>query len=54
VIMANEPVSHKFFEITQPMNDYTYDYSVKWIKQDGQQISKNYTDSAGIIFIDNL
>lgn len=54
VIMANEPVSDKFFEITQPMNDYTYDYSVKWIKQDGQQISKNYTDSAGIIFIDNL
>lgn len=54
VIMANEPVSDKFFEITQPLNDYAYDYSVKWIKQDGQQTSKNYTDSSGIIFIDNL
>ncbi|MCU0459076.1 MAG: hypothetical protein MUE37_08310 [Bacteroidales bacterium] len=54
IIMANEPVSDKFFEITQPVNDYTYEYTVKWIKQDGQQISKNYSDSSGIIFIDNL
>lgn len=54
VIMANEPLRDKFFEITQPLNDYTYEYTVKWIKQDGQQISKNYSDSSGIIFIDNL
>jgi hypothetical protein len=26
----------------------------KWIKKDGQQISKNIKDSTGIIFIDNF
>jgi hypothetical protein len=54
VIMTNEPISDKFFEITQPQNEYDYTYSIKWIKQDGQQISKNFTDNSGIIFIDNL
>jgi hypothetical protein len=54
VIMTSEPVSDKFFEITQPLNEYEYNYSIKWIKQDGQQINKNFTDSSGIIFIDNL
>ncbi len=54
VIMTNEPITDKSFEITQPLNEYDYSYSIKWIKQDGQQISKNFTDSSGIIFIDNL
>jgi hypothetical protein len=54
VIVTSEPVSDKFFEITQPLNEYEYNYSIKWIKQDGQQINKNFTDNAGIIFIDNL
>jgi hypothetical protein len=54
VIMTNEPVSDKFFEITQPLNEYDYSYSIKWIRQDGQQINKSFTDNSGIIFIDNL
>jgi len=54
VIMASDPVSDKFFEITQPQNEYEYSYSIKWIKQDGQQINRSFTDNAGIIFIDNL
>lgn len=54
VIMTDEPVSDKFFEITQPQNEYDYSYSIKWIRQDGQQINKSFTDNSGIIFIDNL
>jgi hypothetical protein len=54
VIMTTEPINDKFFEITQPLNDYDYSYSIRWIKQDGQQINKTFTDSSGIIFIDNL
>jgi hypothetical protein len=54
VIMTSEPISDKFFEITQPLNEYEYTYSLRWIKQDGQQINKTFNDSSGIIFIDNL
>ena len=54
IIMTGEPISDKFFEITQPLNEYGYTYSVRWIKNDGQQINKTFTDSSGIIFIDNL
>jgi hypothetical protein len=54
VIMTNEPINDKFFEITQPQNEYDYNYSLKWIKQDGQQLNKSFTDNSGIIFIDNL
>ncbi len=54
VILTSELISDKFFEITQPLNEYEYNYSIKWIKQDGQQINKTFTDSSGIIFIDNL
>jgi len=54
VIMTDQPVSDKFFEITQPLNEYDYSYSIKWVRQDGQQVIKNYTDNSGIIFIDNI
>jgi hypothetical protein len=54
VMMTNEPISDKFFEITQPLGEYEYSYSIRWIKQDGQQINKTFNDSSGIVFIDNL
>jgi hypothetical protein len=54
VMMTSEPISDKFFEITQPLNEFEYSYSIRWIKQDGQQINKTFNDSSGIIFIDNL
>jgi hypothetical protein len=54
VIMTDKPISDYLFEITQPLNEYEYTYSIKWIKQDGQQINKSFTDSSGIVFIDNL
>jgi hypothetical protein len=52
--MTDKPISDYLFEITQPLNEYEYTYSIKWIKQDGQQINKSFTDSSGIVFIDNL
>lgn len=54
VIMTSEPVSNKSFEITQPQNEFNYTYTIRWIRNDGQQISKSFSDNSGIIFIDNL
>jgi hypothetical protein len=54
IIKTSEPIENKGFEITQPLNVYNYKYSIDWIKENGQKISKQANDSTGIIIIDKL
>jgi hypothetical protein len=54
IIKTSEPIEDKSFEITQPLNVYNYKYSIDWIKESGQKISKQANDSTGLIIIDKI
>ena len=42
------------FELILPLNQYEYNYSIVWIKEDGTQVEKQGKDSFGLLFFDEL
>jgi hypothetical protein len=42
------------FELIMPLDQYEYDYSMVWIKEDGTQVEKQGKDSLGLLFFDEL
>ena len=42
------------FEITQPENQEEIDYSITWIKKNGEMTQRTGKDKIGLIFIDDV
>ena len=54
VIRAGEKLEDEPFRVVMPLNQFEYDYSITWVKNNGEQISREGTDSFGLLFIDEL
>lgn len=50
----NEQLTQKFFEITLPNDLDEVDYTITWVKSNGETAQKRSKDKIGIIFIDEL
>src|SRR5690606_33599820 len=51
VIKKGDDLSEAAFEVTLPLNNRKYSYTMTWIGN-GKKLTNNYTDDSGIIFID--
>jgi len=54
IITQGDDLSQEAFELTLPLDNREYKYTLTWIKSDGERISKNRKDNSGIIFIDEF
>ena len=53
VIKKGDDLSEAAFEVTLPLNNRKYSYTMTWIGN-GKKLTNNYTDDSGIIFIDDI
>lgn len=54
VVRSGEPIDAKSVEITLPLNQYSYNYSITWRLVGGQSLTTRAADSSGLIFVDEV
>ena len=54
VIRMGEKPDDKAFQIIMPLDRFEYDYTITWVQNNGNQLSRKGTDSFGLLFIDEL
>ncbi|WP_394750114.1 hypothetical protein [Spongiimicrobium salis] len=54
IIQPRDDLHQSFFEITLPLNNREYSYTLTWLGKNKEAISKSNTDSSGIIFLDEI
>ena len=54
VIRMGEKPDDKPFQLIMPFNRFEYDYTITWVQKNGSQLSRQGTDSFGLLFIDEL
>lgn len=54
VVKTNEPETEHEVEITLPLNEFSYDYSISWQLEGNRRLTTHGKDSSGLVFIDEL
>jgi hypothetical protein len=54
VIKTDEPESEHEVEITLPLNEFGYDYTITWQLEGNRRLTSRGKDSSGLVFIDEL
>lgn len=52
VVRSNRPLDEQSLEITLPLDEFAYDYSLTWLFNDGGRTQTSSRDASGIIFLD--
>ena len=53
-IRADQPIEEQTLELTLPHDSNSYDYKITWIRQAGERVVEEGSDTTGILFIDEL
>ncbi len=54
MVKTNEPEAEHEVEITLPLNEFGYDYSITWQLEGNRRLTAHGKDSSGLVFIDEL
>jgi hypothetical protein len=54
VLRPDTPGEEPSVQLTLPLGDFTYDYSITWQLEGGQRLTTKGRDSSGIVFVDEI
>jgi hypothetical protein len=54
VLRPDKPGEEPAVQLTLPLGDFTYDYSITWQLEGGQRLVSKGRDSSGVVFVDEL
>ncbi|MCW5516885.1 hypothetical protein [Muriicola sp. Z0-33] len=54
LLKPGDDLDQNAFEVTLPLSNREYKYTMTWIGNNGNRLTNNNTDSSGIIFVDEL
>jgi hypothetical protein len=54
VVRPSQPLDEQLVEMTLPLGQYDYDYTVTWQLEGNRRLTRSGRDSTGLLFVDEL